>query len=45
MVEDYGREAVDEIMATRHDTKQWKVFELEEIAEIYKEKVRKILER
>ena len=43
MIQDYGRKRVDKIMESRHETKQWKVYELDEIAETYKEKIKSIL--
>lgn len=39
----YGEKRVAELIALRHETHQWKVVELQEIEEKYKQKVEKIL--
>ena len=40
MIEDYGKEEVEKMIAQRNDFKQWKLYELEEIYLKYKSKLK-----
>ena len=43
MEKEYGRVVIDELLGLDKETKQFKVFELEEIAEKYKEKLKNMV--
>jgi len=42
LVKDYGEEAVKRLESERHNLKQWKVFELEEMIQKYKAKLKQL---
>lgn len=42
MEEKYGRAVVDELLSLKHATRRFKRFELEEMIETYKEKIKEL---
>jgi hypothetical protein len=43
LLEDYGQEVIDDLWKKKHETKHWSAKELQELIDVYKQKLDKLL--